>query len=151
MKVLVVDDTKIMRVIIMDIMIKHLKFGKSSFVEASDGEEAIEQFKLVRPDLVFLDIKMPYGSGKEVVRELIDIDKEANIIMCTSSASVGDVTECISAGAKDYIVKPVTPSRVKDAVKKVLGLGEDEGIYDWIVRQEKEAVTEAGAKASAGD
>ena len=121
MKILIVDDTHIMRVIVKDIFVKHLNVNKNDCFEAPDGRTAINQYKAIEPDLVFLDINLPDLNGIEVVKELKKINGSAKIVMCTSSGDEEDVRGCISAGAGDYLVKPVKPERVINAVKKLMG------------------------------
>jgi two-component system chemotaxis response regulator CheY len=89
--------------------------------EASGGNEAISQYKLIQPELVFLDITMPDIDGITVVKELIKLNPGVHIIMCTSSNDRMDVRECIMAGAKDYIVKPPNTERIIKAVEKFRG------------------------------
>jgi len=121
MKVLIVDDTKILRKMLMDILIEFCNVKEDNIFMATDGLQGVSEYKRLRPDVVFLDILMPNLNGKEAVKEIIQINPDANIIMCTSDGASGVVKECISAGAKDYLVKPLMPQRVSEAVKKVLG------------------------------
>jgi len=121
MSILVVDDAAIMRIVLKDILVRSCGFAKTDIIEAGGGIEAIAQYKKVRPDFVFCDITMPDMNGAEVVKELILIDANAKIIMCTASSDMDDIQECTSAGAKDYIVKPPRPDRVISAVEKIVG------------------------------
>lgn len=122
MKVLIVDDTSIMRLVLADVLIKLCNVEKADIIEASSGPEAIRKVKKENPVLVFLDIFMPGMSGKDAVSELLKADPELTIVMCTSSGSEGDVRECINAGAVDYIKKPLSPDRVRVAYENALGL-----------------------------
>ena len=120
-KVLVVDDAGIMRIVLKDILSRYCKIEKRMIFEAADGKEAVHQFKAQKPDVVLCDISMPDISGIDVVKNIISIDPYAKIIMCTASSDEDDVRECIRAGAKDYIVKPPKPERVTAALHKLLG------------------------------
>ena len=122
MTVLIVDDTNIMRMILKDTLRKYCEIDRHGLHEAADGREAVAKYKAVKPDLVFLDIEMPDMDGIEAVKELKKVDPEVKIIMCTSSTDQADVLECISAGAKDYIIKPPRPERVVKAVKTVMNI-----------------------------
>jgi two-component system chemotaxis response regulator CheY len=120
MTVMIVEDTAILRKIMRDILKKFCGMDDKDIHEAEDGLKAIKQYKIVKPDIVFLDIAMPNLNGKKAIAQLLTIDPKANIIMFTGSRDEQDVLECISAGAKDYLVKPLSPARVQDAVKNVM-------------------------------
>ena len=119
MTVLIVEDTAILRKVLRDILGEFCGIQSEFIYEASDGMKAISEYDRVRPNIVFLDINMPKLNGKNAIGQLIQIDPNARIIMCTSSREESDVRECITAGAKDYLVKPLEPRRVKEAVIKV--------------------------------
>ena len=59
--------------------------------------------------------------GIEAVREICKTDPEAKILMCSAMGQQALVVEAIQAGAKDFVVKPFQPSRVLEAVQRVLG------------------------------
>jgi len=67
-----------------------------------------------------MDIVMPLKSGIEAVREIVKIDPNARIVMCSALGQESLVMEAIEAGAKDYIVKPFKPEKVLEVVKKVI-------------------------------
>ena len=121
LKVLVVDDVSIMRKTLKDILAEHCEIDLVNLVEASNGADAVFMYEQTRPDVVFLDITMPDMNGKEVIEKLKAIDPEPLIIMCSGSGDKMSVIECIRAGAKDYVRKPVTRERVLDALTKIEG------------------------------
>ena len=121
LKVLIVDDVSIMRKTLKDILTEHCKIDPVNLVEASDGADAVFMYDQTMPDVVFLDITMPDMNGKEVIEKLKQIDPEPVIIMCSGSGDKMSVIECIRAGAKDYVRKPVTRDRVLDALTKIEG------------------------------
>lgn len=88
--------------------------------EARDGEEAIEQFKKVRPDVVACDIIMPGMSGVDVLRQLIRTEPNVKVIMVSSLAHQGIVKEAMAAGAKHFLVKPFKPAEAARKIKAVL-------------------------------
>ncbi len=77
-------------------------------------------YKKNQPDFVIMDITMPEMDGITAVGEIKKIDEDAKIIMCTSMAYEEKVIDAVSAGASDYIVKPYEPSKVIEAVKKIM-------------------------------
>jgi len=116
MKVLIVDDANFMRTMLGDILSAG---GFDVLGEAKDGVEAVEQYKKLKPDITTMDIVMPLKSGIDAVKEIVAIDKNAKIVMCSALGQESLVIEAINAGAKDYIVKPFEPEKVIEVVKKV--------------------------------
>ena len=121
LKVLIVDDVSIMRKTLKDILVEHCKIDLINLVEANNGADAVFMYEQTRPDVVFLDITMPDMNGKEVIEKLKVIDPDPIIIMCSGSGDKMSVIECIRAGAKDYVRKPVTRERLLDALAKIEG------------------------------
>jgi two-component system, chemotaxis family, chemotaxis protein CheY len=109
-KVLIVDDALFMRSMIKDIL---KNSGKYDIVgEATNGQEAVERFKELLPDIVTMDIVMPIKDGIEATREILQHDPKARVVMCSALGQEPLVIESIAAGAKDFIVKPFTPEKV---------------------------------------
>ena len=116
--VLVCDDAIFMRTMIGDIL---KQAGYEVVGEAETGVQAVERYRELRPDLVTMDIVMPDMSGIEAVRAICQEDPDAKILMCSAMGQQALVVEAIQAGAKDFIVKPFQPSRVLEAVQRLLG------------------------------
>ncbi|MCZ6857547.1 MAG: response regulator [Gemmatimonadetes bacterium] len=115
--VLVCDDAIFMRTMISDIL---SQAGYEVVGEAETGTQAVERFKDLNPDLVTMDIVMPDMGGIDAVREIVKIAPNAKILMCSAMGQQALVVEAIQAGAKDFVVKPFQPSRVLEAVQRVL-------------------------------
>ena len=75
----------------------------------------------MRPDVVTMDITMPEKDGIAAVKEIMAIDKQAVIIMCSAMGQQAMVMEAIQAGARDFIVKPFQQERVIQALQKAVG------------------------------
>jgi two-component system chemotaxis response regulator CheY len=117
-RVLIVDDALFMRNTLRDI------FTSAGFAvagEADDGVQAVNLFRELKPDLVTMDIVMPYKSGIDATREIVQHDPAAVVIMCSALGQESLVMEAIEAGATDFIVKPFRGEDVLAVVKKVLG------------------------------
>ena len=114
---LIVDDAAFMRMMLKDILTAN---GYAVAGEAEDGLQAVAMYKRFRPDLVIMDITMPEMDGILAVKEIIKIDPEARIIMCSAMGQQPMVVQSIQAGAIDFVVKPFYPERVLEAVKKAL-------------------------------
>jgi two-component system chemotaxis response regulator CheY len=116
-RILVADDASFMRQMIREIVEAE---GHEVCGEASDGVEAVEEFRRLHPDVVTMDIVMPRRSGIDAVRGIIELDAQACIVMCSALGQETLVTEAIQAGARDFIVKPFKPVCVIDTLNKVL-------------------------------
>ncbi len=116
-RVLVADDASFMRQMIREIVEAE---GFEVCGEASDGVEAVDEYKRLQPDVVTMDIVMPLKSGIDAVRGIMALDPSACVVMCSALGQETLVTEAIQAGAKDFIVKPFKPDAVIETLKKVL-------------------------------
>jgi two-component system, chemotaxis family, chemotaxis protein CheY len=116
--VLVCDDAVFMRTMIGDIL---TQAGLEVIGEADSGTQAVEKYKALKPDLVTMDIIMPEMGGIEAVKAITNFDPQARVLMCSAMGQQALVVEAIQAGAKDFVVKPFQPSRVLEAVQRVLG------------------------------
>ena len=123
MKVLLVDDSAFVRMSLKKIL-DDMALG-FEYIEAGDGEDAIEKYKIYSPDLVIMDITMPKMDGITAVGRIKEIDDNAKIIMCSSMGYQEKVLDAITAGAKDFIIKPYEAVKVAKSVKAVLKLGEE--------------------------
>ena len=116
--VLICDDAIFMRTMVGDIL---TQAGYDVVGEAETGLQAVERYRELRPDLVTMDIVMPDMGGIDAVREIVKLDPAAKVLMCSAMGQQALVVEAIQAGAKDFVVKPFQPSRVLEAVTRVLG------------------------------
>ena len=116
-RVLVVDDAAFMRKMVTDALTKG---GHEVIGEASNGIEAVERYRELRPELTTLDITMPEKDGLAALQEIIGLDPSARVIMCSALGQESKVLESIKLGARDFVVKPFQPARVQEAVEKAL-------------------------------
>ena len=123
MKVLLVDDAAFVRMSLKKIL-DDMALG-FEYIEAGDGEDAIEKYKIYSPDLVIMDITMPKMDGITAVGRIKEIDDNAKIIMCSSMGYQEKVLDAITAGAKDFIIKTYEAGKVAKSIKAVLKLGEE--------------------------
>jgi len=107
-----------MRVTLKNILVAN---GYEVAAEATNGQEAVDKYAAVKPDLVLMDITMPIMDGISACKAIKTSDPSANVIMCTAMGQKNMVIEAIQAGAKDFIVKPFQPDRVLDSIKKLIG------------------------------
>lgn len=117
-RVLICDDALFMRTMLSDIL---QQAGFEVAGEAATGAEAVDRYRELEPDLVTMDIVMPDMGGIDAVRAIVDEFPNAKILMCSAMGQQALVIEAVKAGAKDFVVKPFQPSRVLEAVQRVLG------------------------------
>lgn len=115
--ILITDDSILARKQLKDII---STLGTPVFVEATDGQSAIDKYKEVHPDLVFLDIVMPKKDGNDAIRDIMEFDPEATIIIASSVGTQSQLKNALEAGAKDFIQKPLDKEQVLAAVKRFL-------------------------------
>jgi len=116
-KILITDDAAFMRMQLKDII---TKLGHEVVGEAANGLEDVEKNSELDSDIITMDITMPEMNGTEAVKEIRKTDQDVKIIMCSAMGQQGMVLEAIQAGAQDFIVKPFTPDRIKEALEKAL-------------------------------
>lgn len=121
MKVLVVDDSRIMRNIVKNAMAQHPRLGEATCLEAGDGAEALRLIEAQKIDLLLLDWNMPMMNGIDLVKKLRAVPAHAKlpIIMITSEAAKYNVIEAIKAGVNDYLVKPVSERMLIDKIDRL--------------------------------
>lgn len=120
-KILIVEDD----VFIRDIY--QVKFNQEGFdvTTAEDGVKAMEKLDNMIPDIILLDILMPYMNGMEVLKRIKSNDalKNVPIIMLTNISEKEKVTEGLEYGVKDYLIKShFTPSEVVHKVNTLLSV-----------------------------
>jgi len=117
-KILVVDDAKVIRMVIKQILTRH---GFHVAGEAGNGREALEKYKELKPDAVTMDIIMPEVDGIQGLKEIMAFDKQAKVIMISAIDQRDALTEAIRHGATDYVVKPFEDDRMVTALKNIFG------------------------------
>jgi two-component system chemotaxis response regulator CheY len=127
MKVLVVDDFATMRKIIKNVL---KQIDIETVTEAENGKQALEILKNEKVDLIISDWIMPEMTGIEFLKACKEDENIRKIpfIMVTAEAQKSSVIEAIKSGADNYIVKPFTPEKLREAIEKarakvVQGLG----------------------------
>ena len=115
-RILIADDATFMREMLKSAL------GSEQYEivgEATDGEQAVEQYKAKKPDLMILDINMPKKNGIDALTEVMEFDPDANVIMCSDQKQEPMIVLALKKGAKDFVIKPFMSSDVARALKKV--------------------------------
>ena len=116
-RILVADDASFMRQMIREIVEAE---GYEVVGEASDGVEAVEQFKKLQPDVVTMDIVMPEVNGIDALKEIRSSDPDAKVVMISAIDQREPLMEALKFGAADYVVKPFEKERVEEAMHRVV-------------------------------
>ena len=116
-RIVVVDDAVFMRRHLREILEAG---GYEVVAEGEDGAQVLELYERHAPDLVTLDVEMPRMTGLEALRELRGCHPEARVIICSSVSHETALLEAVGAGARDYVLKPVSSEKLLDAVAKAL-------------------------------
>lgn len=109
--VVIVDDSRMIRKMLRGILEEE---GYAVIAEAQNGVEAVAAYKQHKPDIITLDITMPQMDGVEALKEIIDYDKNANVIMITAAGQQQKVIQALKIGASKFVMKPF---RKEDVMK----------------------------------
>ena len=116
-RVLIVDDALFMRTMLRNIFVES---GFEVVGEAGNGNDAVEKYRVLGPDLTTMDIVMPEKNGIEALKVIMAIDPRARVVMCSALGQESLIIEALEAGARDFIVKPFKPAKVVEVAQKVL-------------------------------
>ena len=116
-RVLIVDDALFMRTMLRNIFVES---GFEVVGEAGNGNDAVEKYRALAPDLTTMDIVMPEKNGIEALKQIMALNPRARVVMCSALGQESLIIEALEAGARDFIVKPFKPAKVVEVVQKVL-------------------------------
>lgn len=116
-RILIVDDAMLMRLMLRDILedIGYIIAG-----EADEADQAFEIYKETRPDLVTMDITLTSSNGIDAIRNILDYDNNARIVVISALEQKKVIMEALSYGARDFIIKPFEEERVITSVRNLL-------------------------------
>ena len=116
-KVLLVEDHTILRKGIKALLEKETRIEVIG--EAEDGIEAMKAIRKSQPDIVLLDISLPYLNGLEITRKILKHYPKIKVLILTMHSSEEYVNELLTAGAKGYIIKQAAPDELISAIRSV--------------------------------
>jgi len=116
-RVLLADDHAIVRNGVAQIL--NEERGMGVVAEAADGEQAVELFARIRPDVALVDLRMPKLEGVQVVEQIREQFPDAAIVILTTYDTDNDIERALRAGAKAYLVKDVSPQDLVACVRAV--------------------------------
>ena len=115
-RVEIVDDARFMRMMLTDLLSKN---GFEVVGSAADGTEAVDTYRRTRPDLVTLDIMMPRSDGLCALEQILAEDPKARVVVVSALEQREMMERALSLGACDYVLKPFSPARMIEVLRKV--------------------------------
>lgn len=116
-RIMIVDDSMRARLELKDVLLTH---GFSVAGEASSGRAAVDMYEKVNPDLVMVDAQMPDMDGICTIREILEKNPDAILIVCAGSGEKSAIMEALRAGAIDFCAKPYVPRRIVTTIRHAL-------------------------------
>jgi two-component system chemotaxis response regulator CheY len=113
--VIIVDDCPITRLMLQKI----LTMNNCNVIDTlDDGTNVLFKYKLLKPDIIIMDLNMPEQDGLTTIKEVMNFDPHAKIIVCSVDNMKEKIIKAVKLGAKDYILKPINTKDLIASVKK---------------------------------
>jgi two-component system NarL family response regulator len=116
-RILIADDHTVVREGLVSLVKR--KSDMVVLAEASNGREAVDLWKQHRPDVTLLDLRMPEMDGVSAIKEIRELDPNAQIVVLTTYDGDEDIYRAVKAGAKAYLLKDTARDALVDCVRKV--------------------------------
>lgn len=116
-KILIVDDSRTSRKFLRTMLEadQHEIIG-----EASNGLEGIEKYKELHPDITTMDITMPELDGIDALRQIMEYDPDAKVVMVTAAGQKNKIVEAVKYGAKDFLAKPFEADQIRSIINGII-------------------------------
>lgn len=151
-KIMICDDSMLIRKKLKDSVMQCCSFAQ--IIEARDGLEAARLYRLHKPNIVFMDIILPGKNGIDVVKDILDLDRNAQIIMVSSVGTKANLFKSFGAGAVDFIQKPWEQNVIDRILMKYMPelfeFAETEEDSEEKTEEEEQEVAELGTLGSSG-
>jgi two-component system chemotaxis response regulator CheY len=115
LKVLIVDDIAVARDLLRA-MLRSLHV--TEILDASNGHDAVALYQRARPDIVFLDIRMPGKDGLQALHEILALDPHAFVVMDSADSTADNVRAAVQGGARGFMVKPYNMQKVREILEQ---------------------------------
>lgn len=116
-KIMICDDSALARKQLEDVI--HMVGNPTTF-KATNGQEAIDLYKAEHPDMVFLDLIMPVVDGKDALKQIIEFDPKAKVVIVSSIGTKEVLMDTLKSGAREFIQKPFSELQIMNALYKSL-------------------------------
>lgn len=118
MKILIIEDEKITRISLSDILTKE---GFEVY-SAEDGEIGINFFNEFKPEIVITDLRLPKKNGLDILKEVLETSPKTKVILITAFATVDTAVAALKLGAYDYLTKPFSPEELISILRNITQL-----------------------------
>lgn len=115
-KILIIDDSRTSRKILRGIL---EEAGHEIVDEAVDGQDGVEKYKQIKPEITTLDITMPVMDGLEALKNIKEFDSSAKVIMVTAAGQQNKMVEAIKLGANEFVTKPFEKETIIKLIDKM--------------------------------
>ncbi len=115
-RILIVDDSRTSRKILRGLL---EEAGHEVIAEAENGEEGVNKYKELKPDVTTLDITMPVMDGLEALVKIREFDNKAKVIMVTAAGQQNKMVEAIKNGASEFVTKPFEKENILKIIEKM--------------------------------
>ncbi len=114
-KILIVDDSPVARKMLKNSIPKNKGY---EIFEATDGQDGIKKFQMLKPDVVFMDLTMPGVDGYTALEEIRRLDNNAMVIVTTADVQPKSISNVMERGAFTLLKKPAKSNIIEDALNK---------------------------------
>lgn len=118
---------------------------------ASDYDDALEQARVLEPDLLLLDLYLPQGNGLDLLRELRAEGRQVDVILLTAARETATLQQALRGGVFDYIIKPIVFARFEEALGKFRSYRERLAGDDELQQEDVDRLMRAGGGAGSKD
>jgi len=114
LKILYIDDEPLIR----EDAVEYLSFYCDNVYEACNGEDGLEKYKELKPDIIITDIKMPKLNGLDMIKQIRKKDKTTKIIVATAHLETSYLMDAIELGLVKYLIKPIMEDTLLHVLEK---------------------------------
>ncbi|MDD5934113.1 MAG: response regulator [Clostridiales bacterium] len=115
--VLIVDDSRTSRKILEAILIEG---GLEVIGQAADGQQGVDLYQELKPDVVTMDITMPVMDGVEALAKIKEIDPKAKVVMVTAAGQKSKIIDALKLGVDDFLTKPYESEEIVSTIMRVI-------------------------------
>lgn len=118
MKVLVTDDSKMARKMVIKTLIEILGENVEIY-EAQNGQESFDLYKQILPNIAFLDLTMPIMDGFEALEKIKEFDIDAKVVIISADIQKLSMDKALQLGAFNFIKKPIDTAKMQQILDKI--------------------------------
>lgn len=118
MKILVTDDSKMARKMVIKTL-NEIFADNVEIYEAQNGQEALELYKQLHPNITFLDLTMPVMDGFEALEKIKEYDKNAKVVIISADIQKLSMDKALQLGAFNFVKKPIDTEKMQQILYKI--------------------------------